>query len=79
MRSTLIKWDPGDEIDWTTPRPTYRDHEFCGNCGLDAPGCGCPCDCDTCQERMRTYCGHLESQPSQAGEDWEGWDDEDGD
>lgn len=40
----VIKWDPGDPVDWTTPNSTWHAHEFCGNCGLDVPGCGCPRD-----------------------------------
>lgn len=40
----VIKWDPGDPVDWTTPDSDWRDHWFCGNCGLDKPGCGCPRD-----------------------------------
>ena len=41
----VIKWDPGDPIDWTTPGSGDGiSHEYCGNCGLDLPGCGCPRD-----------------------------------
>jgi hypothetical protein len=58
----LISWDPGDEVDWTTPNSEWHAHEFCGNCGLDAPGCGCPRDCDRCHE-LRGYCGHLGDGP----------------
>lgn len=68
---TMITWEPGDEPDWTTPNSAYRDHEFCGNCGLDVPGCGCPRDCGTCQER-RTYCGHLRATADTADDDWGG-------
>ena len=40
-----VSWDDESEpVDWTTPNSTWRDHEFCGNCGWDAPGCGCPRD-----------------------------------
>lgn len=59
----IIAWEPGDEIDWTTPdaQGTPGDdlgHTYCGNCGWDVPGCGCPRDCETCRE-LRGYCGHL--------------------
>lgn len=38
-----ISWvSPGEPVDWTTPDSEWRDHQFCGNCGLDVPGCGCP-------------------------------------
>lgn len=41
----VIKWDPGDPVDWTTPNIRDGiDDEYCGNCGLDVPGCGCPRD-----------------------------------
>lgn len=41
----VIKWDPGDPVDWTTPDSGDGiSHEYCGNCGLDVPGCGCPRD-----------------------------------
>lgn len=41
----VIKWDPGDPVDWTTPDiGDGISHEYCGNCGLDVPGCGCPRD-----------------------------------
>ncbi len=40
----VIKWDPGDPVDWTTPDSGDGiSHEYCGNCGLDLP-CGCPRD-----------------------------------
>ena len=56
-------WDkPGDPIDWTTPNSYWHAHEFCANCGWDAPGCGCPRDCDRCRE-MNGYCGHLGDGP----------------
>jgi hypothetical protein len=42
-----IKWDVGDPVDYRTP-DFYPDegggHIYCGNCGLDVPGCGCPRD-----------------------------------
>jgi hypothetical protein len=42
-----IKWDQGDPVDWTTPNAGDGiAHEWCGNCGLDVPGCGCPRDPD---------------------------------
>lgn len=41
----VIKWDPGDPVDWTTPDVGDGiSDEYCGNCGLDVPGCGCPRD-----------------------------------
>lgn len=41
----LIKWDEGDPVDWTTPDlDDGPDDSYCGNCGLDVPGCGCPRD-----------------------------------
>ena len=41
----LIKWDAGDPVDWTTPDVGDGiSDEYCGNCGLDVPGCGCPRD-----------------------------------
>lgn len=40
-----VSWDDESEpVDWTTPNTTWHGHEFCGNCGWDAPGCGCPRD-----------------------------------
>lgn len=43
--SLYIKWDDGDPVDWTTPDcGDGIDDEYCGNCGLDVPGCGCPRD-----------------------------------
>jgi hypothetical protein len=40
-----VSWDTEAEpVDWTTPNTTWHGHEFCGNCGWDAPGCGCPRD-----------------------------------
>lgn len=60
---TLITWYPGYEVDWTTPNVGDGiDDEYCGNCGLDVPGCGCPRDCDQCFE-LRGYCGHLGDVP----------------
>jgi hypothetical protein len=57
----VIKWDPGDPVDWTTPNVGDGiDDEYCGNCGLDSPGCGCPRDCPDCFAQ-RAYCGHLEA------------------
>jgi hypothetical protein len=42
----VIKWDPGDPVDWTTPDSGDGiSDEYCGNCGLDVP-CGCPRDKD---------------------------------
>lgn len=42
-----IKWDEGDPVDWTTPDTDDGiSHSYCGNCGLDLPGCGCPRDQD---------------------------------
>jgi hypothetical protein len=56
----LIKWDPGDPVDWTTPNVGDGiDDGYCGNCGLDSPGCGCPRDCPD-SFAQRAYCGHLE-------------------
>lgn len=42
----FISWDSEAEpVDWTTPDvPGSGDHEFCGNCAWDSPGCGCPRD-----------------------------------
>jgi hypothetical protein len=41
----FIKWDEGDPVDWATPDRVWNlAHDFCGNCGLDVPGCGCPRD-----------------------------------
>jgi len=39
-------WDSEAEpVDWTTPNSGDGiDDEYCGNCGLDSPGCGCPRD-----------------------------------
>lgn len=41
-----IRWDSEAEpVDWTTPNVGDGiNHEYCGNCGWDAPGCGCPRD-----------------------------------
>ena len=41
-----ISWDSEAEpVDWTTPNVSGSgDHEYCGNCAWDAPGCGCPRD-----------------------------------
>jgi hypothetical protein len=42
----FVKWDGESEpVDWTTPNVIGSgDHEYCGNCGWDVPGCGCPRD-----------------------------------
>jgi hypothetical protein len=55
-----MKWEPGDAIDWVRSNVTVGpSDEYCGNCGLDFPGCGCPRDCQACLH-TRTYCGHLD-------------------
>lgn len=38
----LIRWNPGDPPDWETPDQSHTGGTYCGNCGLDTPGCGCP-------------------------------------
>lgn len=53
----LISWMPGDMVDWHRPNAPWHGHVFCGNCGLDFPGCGCPRGCPECIARG-TYCGH---------------------
>lgn len=68
----IVSWEPGDPVDWIFPNSTWHGHEFCGNCGWDAPGCGCPRDCDTCRA-SNAYCGHLDQ-----GHDPADYDDEDG-
>lgn len=43
----LLWDDESDPVDWTTPNTGDGiDDEYCGNCGLDSPGCGCPRDPD---------------------------------
>jgi hypothetical protein len=68
----IIAWEPGDEIDWTTPDSEWHGHIFCGNCGWDSP-CDCPRNCKACEEKQ-AYCGHLDPEPEDDPDDEEDFD-----